>query len=1132
MAKQKIVLSNGDGKVILNSTSSLSVDDVTNNISASYISASAVAFSSVAPTSIGILSASNGALTTFPAGTVMSGAIAWDGTKWIASGLQVNDYTGEAVGDLSGNYSGYVQVKNISNVNSGALPVNYGGTGTSIPVGNYILKASGSTISGLGGFASGSILTSTNGVFEVNTPAWKPNVQIFTTPGSFTWKKPQNARFARVITQGGGGSGGNGTRQLTGLLIGGGGAGGGLAEATFDVSNISSAIVTVGAGGAQPSGTIAAGTYIAGNAGGQSSFTATGISIYGNGGAAGPVGSATVAAAVGGTSGGGSTLKTGGSSNSYNTINSTNDVVGGGGVGGAYTGTSSYSSAPTITKILNINGVYGYDYNLIANTVPTMSVTGGVGGNPTVNQSNIYDDPYVLLHMKPFYENKVDIVSTSSYSPAMAYTGSAGWTTASAPFAGGTSLAPRLYSINNTYDTGSITITPGYNLTSSNFTWESWIYLNSTGSNAGGAGDRMYLIDSRNAVSSANKYAIYTATGGKLGFYAGTGASSLLTSSAAVPTGSWQHIALVRSAGSFRFYINGTQDANTYTAAWSLTDATNITFGNSTLAVAQQLSLDGYMSNIRLSNTARYSGNYTIPTESFSNDSNTILLINGPQYSNAISNQTVDSSYYGRQVTFNGAANLTQSLTAFGDTAYVLSPMSATNKTGSITVSSGDDIGTRDFTVESWVYLNSSGSNKDINLPNGMRGYFVDTRVGSVNNSTRYAFTLHDNAKIGLYIGGSATMSATSSLSISLNQWSHISLVRKDGIANFYINGQKDIASASWASSLNNTVNGMTIGSHAIGTTNFTIDGYIDEFRITPKALYTASFTPSTTRFSDPYNPLLLMHMEPSGSYTATADSSKLKSNIYFQGVQSQATTPTITNTVGSPFSNSGNSILLSGSATSSPALTVVGAPVTRTEPFTFECWVYRKDNANAIDSCIFDTRATQASAGGIYAALSLSGQIKLYSNNAYFITSNLSVPLRRWTHIAIVRNGVNGNSCFYIDGIRDTKNFTISSTYNLVDTRMVLGSSIVTQGYTTYGYLDEIRLSKAVLYTGSTITVPTAPFPDPTGFSYTFPGEGSDGIYGSGGGGGGSTIGHSQELNRGYLAGKGGDGYVAVISW
>ena len=102
----------------------------------------------------------------------------------------------------------------------------------------------------------------------------------------------------------------------------------------------------------------------------------------------------------------------------------------------------------------------------------------------------------------------------------------------------------------------------------------------------------------------------------------------------------WHHVAVVREGtgtGQMKLYINGaredlTQGGNPVTS-WTKTNAVY----NSTYPLVigtQEHSADtatnhfqGYMEEIRVSKTSRYSSNFTPHTTSFTNDSNTILLI-------------------------------------------------------------------------------------------------------------------------------------------------------------------------------------------------------------------------------------------------------------------------------------------------------------------------------------------------------------------------------------------------------------------------------------------------------------------------------------------------------------------------
>ena len=93
----------------------------------------------------------------------------------------------------------------------------------------------------------------------------------------------------------------------------------------------------------------------------------------------------------------------------------------------------------------------------------------------------------------------------------------------------------------------------------------------------------------------------------------------------AMTTGSFHHVALVKSGSTLTQYLNGTANGNVGTGLSG-------SFGNSTSdlwvgAGAGAYSLNGWLDEVRISNTARYNGNFTPTTSAFVNDTDTLLLI-------------------------------------------------------------------------------------------------------------------------------------------------------------------------------------------------------------------------------------------------------------------------------------------------------------------------------------------------------------------------------------------------------------------------------------------------------------------------------------------------------------------------
>jgi len=88
-------------------------------------------------------------------------------------------------------------------------------------------------------------------------------------------------------------------------------------------------------------------------------------------------------------------------------------------------------------------------------------------------------------------------------------------------------------------------------------------------------------------------------------------------------TNTWYHYAVSRNNGSLRAFVNGTQIGTTQSSSDNIN-------GESLIAGKQfndQYQFNGWLDEIRLSNSARYTSNFTAPTTTITSDSNTILLI-------------------------------------------------------------------------------------------------------------------------------------------------------------------------------------------------------------------------------------------------------------------------------------------------------------------------------------------------------------------------------------------------------------------------------------------------------------------------------------------------------------------------
>jgi hypothetical protein len=119
-------------------------------------------------------------------------------------------------------------------------------------------------------------------------------------------------------------------------------------------------------------------------------------------------------------------------------------------------------------------------------------------------------------------------------------------------------------------------------------------------------------------------------TGGKLNFLVGSGSGwDINTVSSgtgyAISTGTWYHVAVVKIGTAWTMYVDGTSRATGTSAATDYNNALQV--GKSTLWSSDPRDFDGYLDEIRISNSARYTTTFTPSTTAFVADANTKLLI-------------------------------------------------------------------------------------------------------------------------------------------------------------------------------------------------------------------------------------------------------------------------------------------------------------------------------------------------------------------------------------------------------------------------------------------------------------------------------------------------------------------------
>ena len=184
-------------------------------------------------------------------------------------------------------------------------------------------------------------------------------------------------------------------------------------------------------------------------------------------------------------------------------------------------------------------------------------------------------------------------------------------------------------------------------INNTNFTWETWFYvhpdhLNENQGLGGGNVVQHNINVMSNPAHSTDKIGLYI---GNAGSWAVT--PSNMTTSTSPST--WYHFAWTKESGVISAFFNGNR---IYTASPTWTSSGTDNWYGHWGSIETNT---GYMTEWRISDNVRYTGaTYTIPTNAFSSDGNTLLLM----HSNTTNGSTTwtDSSSNGHTITDNGGS--------------------------------------------------------------------------------------------------------------------------------------------------------------------------------------------------------------------------------------------------------------------------------------------------------------------------------------------------------------------------------------------------------------------------------------------------------------------------------------------
>ena len=423
----------------------------------------------------------------------------------------------------------------------------------------------------------------------------------------------------------------------------------------------------------------------------------------------------------------------------------------------------------------------------------------------------------------------------------------------------------------STYFDGSTDFLTFTNQTfTSSFTAECWYYQ------TGNPANYSILFGGPNVLTSPGNNQFYVNNSGGIGW-----ADNSTVKISPIGTASknqWNHIAFVRSGTTTYIFLNGSQIATVTNSASiqidRIGDVASVGAGYSPL---------GYISNVRISNIARYTANFTPSATPFVADANTVLLTCQSPYSQN-NNTFLDHSSNDFVITRNG--NVAQgSFSPFGMNGGGSAYFDGTTDYLTLPSNANLVMGTSDFTVEFWVRFTSVGAFRRL----------VTTTTGAIN-ATSLVIRLNSSNKLYAFEGSVDIVGTTT---ITTDTWYHVAVTRTGGTMRLYVNGNLDGSVTGATTNITEYI--QTIGGY-YNTTGEMHYGYLSNVRIKKGvASYTGStLTVPTSPLTVDANTVFLWRCENAAIYDgARKNNIETVGNIVNSTQQTRFSFPTI-NTDGS----------------------------------------------------------------------------------------------------------------------------------------------------------------------------------------------------------------------------------------
>jgi len=505
----------------------------------------------------------------------------------------------------------------------------------------------------------------------------------------------------------------------------------------------------------------------------------------------------------------------------------------------------------------------------------------------------------------------------------------------------------------------------------------------------------------------------------------------------------WQHIAVSRSGGTIKLFVDGVEAA-------SATNSTNITTGTANgVTVGRWHEIGdggyflGYIRDVRVvKGTGVYTSAFTPPSKPLTAIANTkFLACHNPSLS-------VDGSTSDHTITINGNTHtkrfapydyLSYNKSEYGGSTYF-------DGNGDYYIAPFSITGESNITVEAWIYMQSIGSHNIIynQYPNANASSYPGRHLFYVGTS--------DN-KLSYWVADDGT--AKHSEVLTLNTWYHVAVVRSGNTITLYVNGKGETSGITFDRAIYSENINLAGESH---NSNY-FDGYMTDLRITYNSTtYTGDFTPPTAPLTSGSDTKLLTFTNKNDMWDASGVSRIAKVNsIAALGTKSGWT---------------GNAIYFNRNSSQYMTLPAQEELKLGTGDFTIETWVF----FNAIDDfgAMFDFRNTGTQVAPLLWA-HYDNYFYWYINGSTRIQgANDSIASGTWYHVAVARS--NSVTKMFVNGTQVGNNYADTNNY-LCPGSVYIGRSAVSNDHHLHGYLIDARVTKGLArYTGN-FTPPTTDF-------------------------------------------------------